>query len=353
MFGIVVLPLLVVLFGSLCTNPIASRIDPQQLPPVAAIANRRTSNFAKRLEESEKKLGDGEDHRAWKWGIRARVWDDLEASNMSAPPFPAHNRIPNFRGAEEAAKRMTDLPEFRRATLVSVASGAQQSAARYETLAAGKRLLVPHPGLRDGSYSLLDPEKIDADQYHHAVTQTGVEELGEPIDEYAQLTVDLVVIGAVAVNPTSGARLGRGVGFGDLEYGMLQEMDAINDRTPVVATVHEHQLAEDIPVESMLQHDVPVDIICTPNRTIRTYWPGERPSGIYWEKVSPQTLQRVQVLMRMKQEAEDRLEHKLPTGPEEPRPPPPLRTGFRGRGGRGRGPLHAPSVAPSVAATGA
>ena len=43
------------------------------------------------------------DPRAWKWAIRKRVWDALEAEGVARDPRPVHHRIPNFDGAPAAA----------------------------------------------------------------------------------------------------------------------------------------------------------------------------------------------------------------------------------------------------------
>jgi 5-formyltetrahydrofolate cyclo-ligase len=37
----------------------------------------------------------------------------------------------------------------------------------------------------------------------------------------AEYTVDLVVVGSTAVCPTTGARVGKGEGFAELEWGIL------------------------------------------------------------------------------------------------------------------------------------
>ncbi|TVU51067.1 hypothetical protein EJB05_02472, partial [Eragrostis curvula] len=52
-----------------------------------------------------------------------------------------------------------------------------------------------------------------------------------------------------------------GLGFAELEYGMLRYMEAIDDSTMIVTTVHDKQLVDDIPVHKLLVHDVPVDIL--------------------------------------------------------------------------------------------
>lgn len=44
--------------------------------------------------------------------------------------------------------------------------------------------------------------------------------------------------------------------------------------------VHDEQLVDDIPVEKLLIHDVPVDIICTPTQIIYTNTGIPKPQGL-------------------------------------------------------------------------
>ncbi|KAL6218221.1 hypothetical protein ACLB2K_011436 [Fragaria x ananassa] len=111
---------------------------------------------------------------------------------------------------------------------------------------------------------------LTASTMKEACTSVGVAKYGRPIGLDEKIKVDLIVIGSVAVDPRTGARLGKGEGFAELEYGMLRYMGAIDDSTPVVTTVHDSQLVDDIPIEKLLVHDVPVDIICTPTQVIFT-----------------------------------------------------------------------------------
>merc|ERR1719291_1562967 len=205
-------------------------------------------------------------------------------------------------------------------------------------------LLVPQPRLRTGFFSVLNPAKIDPSKYLYACTQQGVVDYGEPIDLDAKIKVDMIVIGSVAVNAAHGGRLGKGEGFAELEYGMLRVMEAIDDATPVVTCIHDCQLVDDIPAEQMLCHDVPVDIICTPTRTIRVERKLPKPTGIYWEKLSPQKLASIRILQKLKQKLEEELGAALPTGPDEVLPPTAQRTGkgkgagkAKGKGGKGKG----------------
>lgn len=284
------------------------------------------------VEEAEAR-GETGDRGAWKWAIRKRIWDYLEANNIAANPRPVHHRIPNFEGAELTARQVEKLPEFHRAKWVKVNPDTPQKEVRAGTLRAMKMLLVPQPRLRTGFFSLLNPAKIGSSQYSYAVTQAGVVALGEPIDIDAKIKVDLIVIGSVAVNPANGARIGKGEGFAELEYGMLRLMGAIDDDTPVVTCIHDCQLVDDIPSEKMLCHDVPVDIICTPTQIIRVERSLPKPVGIYWDKLSPQKLASIKILQILKAKLERESGQTLPSGPDEILPP----TAERGsKGGKGK-----------------
>lgn len=80
----------------------------------------------------------------------------------------------------------------------------------------------------------------------------------------ACVKVGAIVVGSVAVS-RNGARIGKGEGFAELEYGILRWMGAIDDSTPVITTVRDEQVVE-IEAGKMLEHDVPVDIIVTPTQ---------------------------------------------------------------------------------------
>ena len=110
------------------------------------------------------------------------------------------------------------------------------------------------------------------------------------------LHVDIVVVASVVVNPITGARLGKtddrkmsmsmsverssshqsthvlghifyfvvffvvvlgkGKGYGDIEYAMMRQLGACDEKTLVVTTVHESQLLDDLPSAVMTEHDL-------------------------------------------------------------------------------------------------
>ncbi|KDO83778.1 hypothetical protein CISIN_1g018338mg [Citrus sinensis] len=184
----------------------------------------------------ETESGAEDDPKSWKWIIRKRIWDLMEVQNIAQNPRPVHHRIPNFVGASVAAKNLTGLEEFRVAGCVKVNPDSPQKQVRLLTLSGGKKLLTPQPRLRTGFFSVLDSSMLSPSTINEACTSVGVAKYGKQIGLDEIIKVDLIVIGSVAVNPKTGARLGKGEGFAELEYGMLRYMGAIDDSTPVVTS---------------------------------------------------------------------------------------------------------------------
>jgi 5-formyltetrahydrofolate cyclo-ligase len=70
----------------------------------------------------------------------------------------------------------------------------------------------------------------------------------------------------VAVN-RSGARLGKGAGYSDIEFGLLAEAGLIRLETTVVTTVHQLQVVDEELPEA--EHDFRVELMVTPDGVIR------------------------------------------------------------------------------------
>ncbi|XP_039007753.1 5-formyltetrahydrofolate cyclo-ligase-like protein COG0212 [Hibiscus syriacus] len=75
-----------------------------------------------------------DDPIAWKWVIRKRVWDFMEARNIAQNPRPVHHRIPNFVGASAAAKRLSELEVFLKARCVKENPDSPQKQVRFLSL---------------------------------------------------------------------------------------------------------------------------------------------------------------------------------------------------------------------------
>jgi 5-formyltetrahydrofolate cyclo-ligase len=227
------------------------------------------------------------DARDAKQALRERMWSLLERRRVAAFPLPLADRIPNFTGAAQAAARLADLPEWKRARRIKCNPDAPQRPVRLRALQEGKEVLVAVPRLRARRCFLrLDPRTLRG-RLAEAATIGGAARLGKPIEPDDLGRLDLIVAGSVAVN-RQGARVGKGGGYSDLEYALARQVGAADARTPVVTTVHDLQVVDGrVP---MTAHDVPLDIIVTPTRVIRPRRAGARPVGIRWDELSAEQL---------------------------------------------------------------
>jgi 5-formyltetrahydrofolate cyclo-ligase len=148
----------------------------------------------------------------------------------------------------------------------------------------------------------LDPKFLRRNQLERAATKAGAAELGTAIQLTAlkQIHVDLIIVASVAVNPITGARIGKGKGYADLEYAIMSQMGCVTTKTIVITTCHESQLINDLPNQIMEQHDLPVDIIITPKRYIYTKRLFQRPERVYWNKIDVDMISSIPVLQELK-----------------------------------------------------
>jgi 5-formyltetrahydrofolate cyclo-ligase len=214
--------------------------------------------------------------------VRERTWRTLEREG--AARFPgARGRIPNFRGAEAAAERLAQLPEWQAAGVLKSNPDAPQLPVRRRARRDGKTLYMAVPRLAEDKPFV----RVAGDPTIRKALAEGVPARVEDLGH-----VDLVVCGTVAVNH-AGVRVGKGGGYSDLELGLLVEAGLIDDATTIVTTVHPLQLLdEDLPEAA---HDVRVDIIVTPNDVLRTH-PRRRSPGVLWEHLDDETIEAIPVL---------------------------------------------------------
>jgi 5-formyltetrahydrofolate cyclo-ligase len=218
------------------------------------------------------------------------VWDRLTSEKATAFPFPPHHRIPNFRGAPEAARRLFADPIVEGARRIKVNPDAPQRYVRRIALERGIVVYMPSPRLRSG-FLELDPGNIPADQLAAASTMSRAAQFGREVPVSDLPEMDLVITGCVAVTE-GGSRCGKGHGYSDLEYAVLRELG--HPPVPVLTTVHDLQVVAGFPSES---HDLVLDRIFTPTRTVAAPGAGlEGPSGIDWAALAPEDLESMPVL---------------------------------------------------------
>ncbi|AAK40782.1 5-formyltetrahydrofolate cyclo-ligase [Saccharolobus solfataricus] len=223
--------------------------------------------------------------------IRELIWRKLEEGNIALFPRPVYGRIPNFKGAEEAALNLVKCKEFENAEIIKVNPDSPQYKVREIALRHKKKVLVPTPRLR-GDFFLLDPSRISPSDIPRASRISGFEKYGIRISLEDIVRVDFMVAGSVAVD-INGNRVGKGEGYSELEFAILRELGKVDENTPIATTVHDVQIVDEIPSEPF---DVPVDIIATPSRLIRVNRKREKPKGIYLEYLSKQKIDNTPLL---------------------------------------------------------
>jgi 5-formyltetrahydrofolate cyclo-ligase len=224
--------------------------------------------------------------------VRERVWHALE--QHKAARFPgARGRIPNFVGAEAAAHRLAATTEWKSARSIKANPDAPQLPVRARALKDGKTVYMAVPRLTEPQpFIELRPEQLTTTP-RRAASIKGASLQGTPIGIDAMHRIDLVVCGSVAVN-RRGARVGKGGGYSDLEFGLLIEAGLVDDHTLVTTTVHRLQVRdEDLPETA---HDFRVQRIITPEEIIVCTDAARRPPGILWDHLDAHKINSIPVL---------------------------------------------------------
>ncbi|MCK4443107.1 MAG: 5-formyltetrahydrofolate cyclo-ligase, partial [Thermoplasmata archaeon] len=161
----------------------------------------------------------------------------MEERNIARFPRPVKGRIPNFIGAEEAARKLTELEEWKNARVIKSNPDSPQRPVRENALNDGKIVYMAVPRLRElKCFIELDPRFLGSN-ITKASTIKGAFKYGQNVHPEEMKKVDIVIAGSVAVDK-KGGRIGKGGGYSDLEFAIAREFHLIQEGTPVVTTVH-------------------------------------------------------------------------------------------------------------------
>jgi 5-formyltetrahydrofolate cyclo-ligase len=242
----------------------------------------------------DRDAGGPADLLAAKAALRQEVWTAMRAAKVARFPGAA-GRIPNFTGAEAAAERLRTLPAWQAAATVKSNPDSAQWPVRQRALEDGKTVYIAVPRLAEPEpFFALDPAHL-SEPPRKAASISGASRSARRVALADLSPVDLVVMGSVAAGE-DGARLGKGGGFADLEFALATAAGLIGPHTICVTTVHELQVvpAGTIPVTG---HDVPVDVIVTPERIIYCRPTGPRQAaGIRWEDLTEEKIAAIPLL---------------------------------------------------------
>jgi 5-formyltetrahydrofolate cyclo-ligase len=235
---------------------------------------------------------------AAKAALREQVWAELDQPGIARFPKPA-NRIPNFVGAEAAARHLAETPEWAAAATVKSNPDSPQWPVRQRALLDGKIVYMAVPRLAEADpFFLLDPEHL-TDDVRTASSIKGASRSARTVAVAELEPVDLVVTGCVAVD-ASGARLGKGGGFSDLELALAAEAGLVDADTIVVTTVHERQV---LPAGSVpaTEHDLHVDVVVTAESVLRCPRPDTWSlPALRWDELTDDKVAAIPLLTQMR-----------------------------------------------------
>ncbi|WP_299541312.1 5-formyltetrahydrofolate cyclo-ligase [uncultured Streptomyces sp.] len=225
-----------------------------------------------------------------KQALREKVWRRL--IDGGGAPADSYGKIPGFYGTQATAECLAELDEWQQATTVKANPDWAQLPIRTRALEDGKLLYMAVPRMASlEPFFLLDPETLTVPA-GEAAEKKGAARVARRVGVDGMRPIDVVVCGSVAVN-RSGARIGKGAGYSDLEVALLVEAGLVTQSTVIVAPVHALQVVEDEIPET--EHDFSVDYIVTPDEVIRCT-NRRRPPGLVWDDLTAEKIAAIPVL---------------------------------------------------------
>ena len=222
-----------------------------------------------------------------KTALRNRVWRRLATEGVNVGP--TFDRIPNFVGADAAAKRLSELHAWKTARVVKCNPDPPQIPVRLRALYDGKLLFAPVPYLTKGfPYLRIDPEKLapkgvdfetaaTAQGFHGARREGRLR--GHAEARFLRRRVRRGHVGAAGAparalaSPTSSRASSASLAWS-------------SDSTPIATTVHSSQVVDDSEVVMEATNSA-LAFIATELELIETETPFRQPAGVAWDKVRP------------------------------------------------------------------
>ncbi len=227
--------------------------------------------------------------------LRRYVWERMTEKKVAMFPLPIYGRIPNFKGAAEAAKKvfMTDI--WQDSQYLKSNPDSPQKWIRQKALEEGKTVFMAVPRLRQVKCFVKLNVPIELSK--KAATIRGAFKYGVLVHPRDMPQIDLVIAGSVAVNPKC-QRIGKGGGYSDLEYAIARHFNLITQNTPIITTVHDLQVLNQ--EFELSPFDITLDMIMTPTRTLHGGMTLQRPPGILWKYLDEEKIENIPILKELR-----------------------------------------------------
>ena len=224
--------------------------------------------------------------------VRQKIWAGLK--DVARPDTRFHYNfaevIPDFEGSQEATARLVELDAYKTCRYAFITPDNCLVDLRRRMIEAEIPFVMSTYGIYRG-FLLMEPGMVPKGAELYAAWLDGMEHFGRPIsleETASRGRFDLMVTGASAVS-VDGVRFGKGHGFFDLEWGMFTDLGMVDERTPVVAVVHDCQVVREKLQPS--ETDILVDMIATPTILHVVERRAKRPKGVRWELLDPEQIE--------------------------------------------------------------
>ncbi|MFX0066859.1 MAG: 5-formyltetrahydrofolate cyclo-ligase [Candidatus Hermodarchaeota archaeon] len=226
--------------------------------------------------------------------LRRYVWKRMTEKQVAIFPLPIYGRIPNFKGAAEAAKRVFGTDIWQNSKYIKSNPDSPQKWIRQKALEEGKTVFMAVPRLRE--VKCFVKLKVPTELSKKAATIRGAFKYGVLVHPRNMPRIDLVIAGSVAVNLEC-QRIGKGGGYSDLEYAIARHFNLITEDTPIVTTVHDLQVFNQ--EFELSPFDITLDMIMTPTRTLNRGGTLQRPPGILWKYLDKKKIENIPILKEL------------------------------------------------------
>lgn len=108
-------------------------------------------------------------------------------------PVNIYKRIPNFKGAAEAAQRLIELDEFKKSRTIKINPDKPQEPVRFLALEANKEIIAPIPRLRSGLFLHVTPVAgATKEQLKLLASMRGLEQAGKALGLDSNIKVIII-----------------------------------------------------------------------------------------------------------------------------------------------------------------
>ena len=238
--------------------------------------------------------------------LRSIVWDKLikYAKPDSRFHYNFSEFIPDFEGSDICADVIRSMDLYKHANILFITPDNCLEDLRMKCIIDKKNFIMPTYGIRRG-FVYLDRKLVPEGKEDFASKLDGAEIFGRYIDlKFIEKIgkIDLMITGASIVS-VNGVRYGKGHGYFDLEWAMMREIGVVDDKTPIMAVVHDCQVLEkDL---SASKFDTIVDYIITPSQVIKVTTNKSKPKGIDWNTLDKNLIENIPPLKYLYQLSEN------------------------------------------------